>query len=472
MTGDMDKDMDMKSHEPARGQAGGGAGHGSMSGSDAMSGPGKEPGLMMGEHHEKTKWVYPVVIALGAWLIASPATLGYQSQNLTWSDIISGGLVMVLGFLSLKKGRGWAAFGSAGVGVWLIFAPIFFWAPDAASYLNDSLVGALLVGFAILIPHGTEMPGPQIPPGWSYNPSSWPQRAPIIALALVGFFLSRQMATFELGHITSFPDPFFGRGTVRVLTSDVSRSFPIPDAGLGAFAYMIEFLMGFMGDKRRWRTMPWMVTFFGILVVPLGVVSITLIILQPLAVGAWCTPCLIAAAAMLIMIALTLDEVVAMLQFLAQSRREGQPLWRTFWMGGTLKDLPDTGPIRPDEVSAKAMIWGVALPWNLLLSTGLGLWLMASPSVFGSTGTAAHSDHLLGAIIVTISVISLADVGRAMRYLNVLLGVAVIAAPWVVGGASTTSRWNDAIAATLVILLSLPRGKVNERYGTWKYLIR
>ena len=76
-----------------------------------------------------------------------------------------------------------------------------------------------------------------------------------------------------------------------------------------------------------------MVTFFGILVVPLGIVSITLIILQPLAVGAWCTPCLLAAAAMIIMISLTLDEVVAMCQFLVQAMREGQPFWRTFWLG-------------------------------------------------------------------------------------------------------------------------------------------
>jgi len=48
---------------------------------------------------------------------------------------------------------------------------------------------------------------------------------------------------------------------------------------------MIEFLMAFMGDQARWQTMPRMVTFFGILVVPLGVVSVTLIILQPVAVG-------------------------------------------------------------------------------------------------------------------------------------------------------------------------------------------
>ena len=120
----------------------------------------------------------------------------------------------------------------------------------------------------------------------------------------------------------------------------------------------------------------------------------------------------------------------------------------------------------------RAAIWGVVLPWNLLLSIGLGLWLMAAPSIFGSSGTAAHSDHLLGAVIVTISVISLSDVGRALRYLNVILAAGVIAAPWLVSGASGTSRWNDVVAASLVVILSLRRGPVHERYGTWARLIR
>lgn len=151
---------------------------------------------------------------------------------------------------------------------------------------------------------------------------------------------------------------------------------------------MIEFLMGFMGDKARWRTMPWMVTFFGILVVPLGVVSITLIILQPLAVGAWCTPCLMAAAAMLIMISLTLDEVVAMLQFLVQARQEGQSLSKVFWLGGTLRETSEAAAVtsRPDAVRPMAMFWGVSLPWNLLVIAALGLWLMLAPSVLGITG--------------------------------------------------------------------------------------
>jgi hypothetical protein len=282
------------------------------------------------------------------------------------------------------------------------------------------------------------------------------------------------MTSFQLQYIASLTDPFFGLGTERVLTSDVSRAFPIPDAGLGAVAYMIEFLMGFMGDKARWRTMPWMVTFFGVLVVPLGVVSVTLITLQPIAVEAWCTPCLIAAAAMLIMISLTLDEVVATLQFLVQAHREGQSLWQVFWMGGALRELPEATAVsvRPDMVSPAAMAWGVTLPWNLLVSVAIGLWLMFAPSTLGSTGTAAHSDHLVGALIVTVVMIALADVGRAVRFVNVLFGVWVIASPWLLGGATTGSKWNDVVVGALVVLLSFPRGKIGERYGSFDRFIR
>ena len=450
-------------------------GHGDKPGAPAA------PMAMAMSMDQATVWPHFANMTLGIWLITSAFALGLRSAALQWSDVASGGLVIAFAALSLSKRpfwKFWSPWANSLVGLWLLFAPLLFWAPTASGYANDTLLGALVVVFAILAP-GMPMPagmsmevGPDVPQGWSYNPSSWPQRAPIIVLALVGFFLSRQMAAFELGHITTMGDPFFGMGTERVLTSTVSRAFPIPDAGLGALAYMIEFLMGFMGDKRRWRTMPWMVTFFGILVVPLGIVSITLIILQPLAVGAWCTPCLLAAAAMILMISLTLDEVVAMGQFLVQAVREGQPFWRTFWLGGKLQATPEAGTVRDDVVSVKAMVWGVALPWNLLLATALGVWLMFTPSTLGSTGTAAHVDHLVGALIVTISVIAFADVGRAARFINVLLAAAVIAAPWLLQGATTASKWSDLVAGGLVILVSLRRGPVGERYGSWQTYIK
>jgi uncharacterized membrane protein len=430
--------------------------------------------------HMHPPWPHFANMVVGVWLTTNVFALGYRSTALQVSDAASGVLIIVLAILSLSHRswfKLWAPWANAFVGLWLLFAPLVFWSPTSAVYSNDTLVGALVIVFAILAPGmpGMRMlPGPDVPRGWSYNPSSWPQRAPIIVLALVGFFLSRQMASFELHYITTFRDPFFGIGTVRVLTSDVSRAFPIPDAGLGAVAYMIEFLMGFMGDKGRWRTMPWMVTFFGILVVPLGIVSIGLIILQPLAVGAWCTPCLMAAAAMLIMISLTLDEVVAMLQFLIQAHQEKQPLWQIFWQGGTLRDVPDAAArrVHPDVVSPMAMFWGVTLPWNLLVNVALGLWLMFAPFTLGSAGRAAHSDDLIGALIVTVAIIALAEVGRAARFVNILFGAWVIASPWLLHGATSSARLNDMIVGTLVLLFSFARGPIVERYGSYQTLIR
>ena len=57
--------------------------------------------------------------------------------------------------------------------------------------------------------------------------------------------------------------------------------------------------------------MPWAVLLFCVLVVPVGVVSIVLVVLQPLAVGAWCGLCLFTAVTTVLMVSPAVDEVVA-----------------------------------------------------------------------------------------------------------------------------------------------------------------
>ena len=73
-----------------------------------------------------------------------------------------------------------------------------------------------------------------MPLGWTYSPSTYSQRLPIVFLALIGFLASRYLAAFQLGHIDAVWDPFFGQGTERIITSYVSEAWPIPDAGVGA----------------------------------------------------------------------------------------------------------------------------------------------------------------------------------------------------------------------------------------------
>lgn len=96
---------------------------------------------------------------------------------------------------------------------------------------------------------------------------------------------------------------------------------------------------------------------------------------------------------------------------------------------------------------------------------------MAAPGVFGTQGTAADSNHLVGALVATFAAIALGEVTRAARFVNVVAAAWIIAAPWLLSGATPAATWNNVIVGALVALLSIPRGGVRERYGSWNRLI-
>jgi hypothetical protein len=167
------------------------------------------------------RWVWRdfANILLGTWLIASPTTLGYRDSAMVANDLATGILIVILGALTLSPRFDLARWGLCFSGIWLLFAPLIFWTRDAGAYANDTVVGALVIAFSVLIPmmpsrshHDVMMtPGPDTPPGWSYNPSAWMQRGPIIAMAFVGFFLSRYLAAYQLGHIRVSMGPVLRR---------------------------------------------------------------------------------------------------------------------------------------------------------------------------------------------------------------------------------------------------------------------
>ncbi len=431
------------------------------------------------EKHERTIWTRFAIIALGIWLLTDQDTFGLRQGNIKINDLVCGILLILFGALALSPKRAWPAWGTVGVGIWLELAPLVFWAGSSTAYLNDTIVGVFAIAFAILIP-GTpkliEDMGPEIPKGWSYNPSSWLQRLPVISLAYFCWLCARYMAEEQLGYIHDVYDPIFGNGTMNVITSQISKDFPVSDAGLGAFAYTIEVLMGCKGSARRWHTMPWMVIFFGILVVPVGLISIVLIMLQPLAVGSWCGWCLLTAAMMLLMVTLTIDEVFAVLQVLFNAKKSGKSFWKVFWHGDpSAEGALDT---RTPSISGNlskvfyAMVWGMRVSWNLLLTILIGGWLMFSPEKLGVVKLLADLDHIFGALIVTASVVAFAEVMRAVRYFNILFGGVVLVSALILGTIHDPKYVYDMVAAILVIILSIPKGKIYESYGMWdRYIV-
>lgn len=145
-----------------------------------------------------------------------------------------------------------------------------------------------------------------------------------------------------------------------------------------------------------------------------GVTSIVRVILQPVAVGEWCGPCLAASVAML------------------------------------------------------AMLRDVTIPWNLAVTLGPGTWLVSAPDVLGNHEAAANSDWFSGAVGVTLAAIATTEVTRGARLLDAPLGLGVADAPWVLQGASTSGRLNDLAVGLQVAALAWPRGTMRERSGEWK----
>ena len=477
---------------------------------------GEHPDMMV-EDHRKMLWPHYMNLMLGFWLLTSPLLFGYLSdfvpdanqlrvmaerglpsfelRNLamTWSNVISGVLVIVFSVLSADSARRnpWAQWANAAVGFWLLFAPLVFWTPLPEAYANDTFVGSLVIAFSVLVPMmpGMSMEGmmgkPDSPPGWAYTPASWLQRMPIGVLALAGFFIARYLGAYQLGHVDGVWEPFFAgsgemrgvmNGTETIITSDVSKAWPIADGALGAIVYMLELAMTWMGGKDRWRTMPWMVLGITVLIVPLGVVSIYFIIIQPIVIGTWCTLCLIAALLMTIMIPYQLDEFFAMGQFLIWARRKGKPLWRTFWMGDAMEggtDDTSRGLLgTPREMIGEANR-GNSLPWTLLVSTAIGVSFMFTRLTFANSGATADSDHLIGSLVVVFSIMAYCEPARAVRFINIPFGAWLILAPWLLeGGGSALSTWNGVIGGALLIALAIPRGRIKDSYAGWdRYVV-
>jgi hypothetical protein len=176
---------------------------------------------------------------------------------------------------------------------------------------------------------------PDIPPGWTANPSSWHQRIPIIVLAMFGGAAATWLALYQQGVVQTIWEPFFGDGTTDIVRdsgfSQFFDRFPIGDAALGAFGYLADAVTGAIGGTRRWRTMPWIVIAFGAFVGPFGAISVMLTIFQPVLYHSFCTLCLFSGVVSLAMIGPGVDEVLASLQHLRRERADGKSVWRTFW---------------------------------------------------------------------------------------------------------------------------------------------
>lgn len=430
------------------------------------------------------RWAHFANVALGTWVLTQPALVGVTEPGLRLAEHLLGAGVIVSACLSLSWRVQSARWACACLGALLMAAPFLFATGNGAAYLSDTLVGALIFALAAGVKPDVgpsplaRLTGPEIPPGWTYNPSRWTQRLPIIGLALIGLYVSRYLAAYQLEHVPAVWDPFFSgssgdprNGTEEIITSSISQAWPVSDAAVGAYTYMLEILTGIVGSSRRWRTMPWLVVLFGLMIAPLGIVSIMFIIIQPVLIGTWSTLALFAAVAVLLQIPYSLDELLASVQFVRRRVRAGQNGLRVFLFGDTDDGRETAGATLEFDRSAGAVLKdaifdGVSLPWNLVVAALLGVFLMFTRITLGADGSLANAHHLIGALTLTVVSIAAAEVARPARFLNVPLGGALFVIPFAYGADAGTTVVTIACGAAIVGL-SLRAGTIKGRYGTW-----
>ncbi len=154
------------------------------------------------------------------------------------------------------------------------------------------------------------------------------------------------------------------------------------------------------------------------------------------------------------------------------ARQEGEPFWRTFWKGGPALSENQTPEPDLDRPAASLLrdflIGGVNYPWTLGASVALGILLLATLLVFGTQPPLYFSDHVLGCLIIMIAVTAMAEVARPVRFLNMPLGLALAASPFVFEGGTQIGTTAAVIIGVALVVLSLPRGtQSEENYGGW-----
>lgn len=122
------------------------------------------------------------------------------------------------------------------------------------------------------------------------------RRKVVIAFASLGFLISLYLGLFQLGVTQSVWDPVFGMDSRHVLFSRLSTSLPIPDAILGAVAYLAEVVLVSMQKEERSIIARLIRYLYIIMAIGMGVVGLFLTGYQTFSLHAWCLLCLCSAA--------------------------------------------------------------------------------------------------------------------------------------------------------------------------------
>jgi short-subunit dehydrogenase len=109
--------------------------------------------------------------------------------------------------------------------------------------------------------------------------------------------------------------------------------------------------------------------------------------------------------------------------------------------------------------------------WAAIISVFIGIWIMIAPGLFQFEPAASTNHFIVGPLVVTAAVVAIWDVNRAVRFLNVIMGIWLALSPLLLSYMTPQATWISIISGILLITVSLIKGKIKHSYGGgWKVL--
>jgi RsiW-degrading membrane proteinase PrsW (M82 family) len=93
---------------------------------------------------------------------------------------------------------------------------------------------------------------------------------------------------------------------------------------------------------------------------------------------------------------------------------------------------------------------------------------MCAPTILHTTGNVSNAYYIAGALIVTFAVIAFAEVCRSARLLNIAIGSSLIVLTLFFWPHNNVAVINSVVSGLAICLLSIPRGRILQRYGGWE----
>lgn len=108
--------------------------------------------------------------------------------------------------------------------------------------------------------------------------------------------------------------------------------------------------------------------------------------------------------------------------------------------------------------------------WFRAATAAVGIWLMAAPAALDYGEPASNVDRILGPLAAAAAIIAVWEVTRPVRWVNVVIGLILVTAPWLLRYPAP-ALWNSVVCGAAMMFLAGQRGSVERSVGGgWREL--